>query len=952
MPVQGTASDVGHGALGLRTMPGRSFLRNTSAYEKHTWLECRPVRPIFGWTLETGATWRAPCAITFLNVVLDVIWTKTSQGRLSRKETLVKCVSVPGTYFFDPDASAADWLWDDGSLWDAEPVWDADPVLYVHLFDDGDPNEINVDAVLGVFVGNYGVPQPTLHREDALVDGSFEEFGGRGDPFAEWSEDTSGSGYSVDRTTIDVMDGLVAAALTATAGSAGGFAGVSQEMSSDVVVHGKTYWAGGWYKTGEANPFGLDAALMVGDYSAGEWVRPDGRTYGSAEPVLLPPTYGEWHRAVFVFVMPPGSAAGELGVHFRLVNDTGGDATGAAYFDGWKVRRVLRMNDYHPWLPSGGVPTVQVSRPDAYFGEWAIGLGAFRFLNHSRALDPLFSIVAWVGQEILVRGGGRFPGQGGQEVLFDDLSLEYVAMPKRVDLSDTDATIPVRDLRETLKLELPIDTYGLQNYPGVEARFRGRPIPIIYGIANNLTPTRTDLAVTTFLPVYDVASNARLDEGSPSLRFYESEDAAEKGLAGTYTSPTSSEWDIDGGGRGFRMNEHPGPIRIEAGVNDMLDVNADGNVREVLLTPGLYRMTANGNTTTGIIPHVESKLDALPDADFSVSVGSDWKTIIGYGGVSLTLLIDSGVNKHRSAWKTLGFTGKDDLSGLDLTGDTALYVPEEDADAFVCRVSGVHGQHDDSAGTYTGSPDALIELPGDVIYHVLRGILLFDPTQVDAEAVAAARVVEESAEPVDVVIGGLSGGKGSRLPLKTLFTRLENGAKLDVLLKTTTWTLQPRDSVAPADIPTIEDRDFLAGSWRSWLEDKDVYYVVRVLYGEDPSTGAWASVEGNPNGTDYVPLNHGRWEDVNFHTYLRNYSAVLNRLASFLSIAVAPIRHFAFRVRGKAFEVPPGGKVLSNRTHGMTDPSGLNEPVQMRILSKVDASETQESEIEAMTDVG
>lgn len=956
MPREGILSDIGHGALGLRSgIPGRSELFETSAYEKQTFLECRPVKTVSGWTLESGTTWRAPAGFVYLSVVLDVVWMRTSLGRLNRTETLIQTTLTQGSYFYDPDASAGSWTWDGGAFWDSTPVWDSDPVLYVNLPGGIDPSTIIVNAVLGIFIGNFAVPQPNLSRVDDLFDGSFEESGSRGDPFANWQEGL-GTNLTVDGDTSDFKDGARSAKFIGTDTPNGQAATLDQEILS-VAVPGKIRWWAGWYKTDERNPAGFDLKLSVGDATTGNWLQQDGRTYGAQTYYTLTPTHGVWRRAVFCFIQPPG--AGDMTVSFKFENASGATATGFAWVDGWRCRRVFRFNDYYPWLPSDGLPTLQVARPDGYFGEWNIGLGSLRLLNHSGALNEVFTRFNWIGQEIVVRSGGRFPGLGGSEVLFDDLALSYVALPTKVERTEAEAVIPVRDQRELLKIELPLDSYGTHNYPGVEQRFNGRPIPLLYGICSILTPTQVDVVIggsAAELPIYDVGSNARLDEGAPTVRVFVDEESAAKQLLARSVLLTSSEWNIESGtnNHGFRFTEYPGPIEIEVGVNDMLDVTVDGNVREVLLTPGLYRLEANGSTAFGFLPHVESKLDALPDLDFTVSVSAgEYKPRISYSGTTLDLLIDSGVNKHRSAWKTLGFTGKDDLTGALLyEADTPVYTAERVAD-FVTRLYNVHGEHDDPSGTYTGVADALIEKPGDIAYHLLRSIVGFDPSQFDLASLAAARLETESAAPCDVVVGALANGRPKgREAMATVISRLETGGKLDVLLKGTIWTFTPRDDATPSDIVDLYDRDFILDTFHDWLQDSDTYYVVRVLYGQDPSEGTWRKIQTNPGGGDFVPQTHGRWEAADFQTYLRNYSDALNRLSSLAAIAIAPIRHYGFKVRGKAFDVPPGGKLRNNRTKGMTDPNGVIEPRVIRILSKIDNAETHESDIIAMTDIG
>jgi hypothetical protein len=921
-------SEIGHGERGMRSnLQPRQELYETTAYEKHVFVDARPTFDLNSWTVESGNCYRASTStLSFDGVQLDVVRVRYEGGWLTRVQTLALCVSTSGTYFFDPD--------DITTL-----------RCYVNL-GGTNPNTQNVVIALGVYVSNIPANEPSFGA-DLLTDGAFEVWG-RGPELTSWVESQTGTGTSFAQTVPpEVWSGAFALRLTATSSSTLGATTQVLQNTASACVPGKTYWLEGYYKT-DAFQTGLTAGVAVGDNTSNLYVGDDGRTPVSGVTIVpLTNTQGKWRRFSFCFVYPE-AGTGNLSVILRMTVDTAASA-GGVVFDVCKLRRVWRFNYYYPWLPPGGCPALNVGRPDAYFGEWQIGLGSMKWLQQDRKLDTLISQLNWPGSELVVRQGGRFPSSVGDEVLFDDAGFRYVGIVDRADVNDQEANLALRDQRELLKLELPLDSYNQASLVNLEPRFVGRPRQLIFGLVSNLTPTKVDNS-STGLPIYEVAANADLSSGTPIVRVFIDEDAAKRRDTTRAVQLVSAEWDSPAAGR-VRLLEHPGVIEILAGVNDALDLVVGGVTREVFLTPGLYKMTANGNVSTGLIPQVESKLDALPDPDFTVSIStSTWKVTIATAAASLTLLQDTGVNRHRSAYKTLGFTSATDTAGVSQVGDTALYDSTK-VNAFVVRMDNVRGPSDDGSGTYTGTPSALIEKAPDIAYYLLRAVLLFDPSLIDVASVAACRAGAPDA--LSVCIGGLAGTQsGSRERLATIFSRLEAGAGMDILLKLNTWYMQIRDDVPPSDIVDLYDRDFLLNSYSAWLETADVFYSLRLKYAQDPSEGTWREEQVFPGGTYFVPFNHGTWEEKVFETYLTDGVAAANRVNVLAAVALQPVRHFTFKVRGKAYELIPGGKIRSNRTRGLKDPAGTNDPVVMRVLSKQDDSEGHESTIVAMTDIG
>jgi hypothetical protein len=929
------ASPVGHGDFGLRSgLRDRKRLYETGTYSKHVYVDARPSRRVTGWTSVSGPLWSAPFEPVFPitdGQPLDVVRVRTSAGFLTRAEDLTMCEASPGTFYFDPKNPTE---------------------LAVHLPLGEDPRDHHVSARMLFCLSNVPVVQPHF-GDDLTIDPSFEAW-------------TLGLTSTLDAYT--VVPGAVLEAVPSEGAKDGKYmveVFANSAPDGDVLtiepatavyaLPGEMYWLEGWYNTPAGTPPGVLIELAVGDSSTNRYKLEDGRSEAVGETFLpLKHTNGEWCRFSFPLIYPTDSAQAGRYV-LRVTNDTGA-AFGGTYvwFDLVRWRRMWRWNYYQPWLPPGGLPAIDVGRKDAYYGDWTFGLGTMRVLNHDRRLNPLFTHFNWLGNEAVIRGGGRFPG-GGQEVLFDDCEPRYVGIMGRVSLKDDAAEIPMAEQRSQLNFRVPSTTYNLAAYPDVEARFDGRPVPMLFGSEiDNLTPTRTDRR-SDGLPIMHVGAGARLDVGSPRVRVYaDSAAAAMRDLTRAVT-PTSSEW-VTLDNETIRFEEVPGPFEVPPEA-DALDVRADGVDYTAFLTHGLYRLEANGSTSAGLVPHVESRLDAIAGAaDFTVDVvvvGTDHFVRVTYSGAAFTIRTGSGPgdNKHRSAWASLGFTGNTDRTGsLSYTADTPIWT-QDDSDAMVVRLDKVSGVCDDAAGTYTGTPDAPIVKGPDVTYYMLRAMVGFDPVYLDERSLADARLA--STEELEVILAPLDKGRHRSvkdLPtIQQTFDVVANSCGLHVYLDRGKWRWQVLADDEPTDIITVTDRDIVEGSWNSYLDPTDVYRTVRVLWRQDPSEGTWRSAEATNTEALYEV---GTMAERDFPTFLREPTDVGSRLSNLAAVAIMPIRHFELETQGATYETVPCGKIYIARTEGMTSPTEETfVPVRVRILRKMDNAESHRSRLLAITDV-
>ena len=183
MPVPASdaiASDVGHGALGVRyeLRPMRDLLGETSG-QRHVWAELRPKKVMASgsWTSGGGGTYYYQAVgATFDGVMLPVVGVKTLTETLTQLE-YGRALTV-GTC-----AAAGDYV-------------------YVRLTGDADPAATTVIVELGIHVGSHGVYQPLLFS-DRLTNGELEAWSGTVPD--SWTVSTSGA--TLDKTTSDPLAG-------------------------------------------------------------------------------------------------------------------------------------------------------------------------------------------------------------------------------------------------------------------------------------------------------------------------------------------------------------------------------------------------------------------------------------------------------------------------------------------------------------------------------------------------------------------------------------------------------------------------------------------------------------------------------------------------------------------------------------------------------------------------
>lgn len=898
-----------HGALGLAAgLPTLLDLVGQSASEKRVLVELRPGRVVEGWSAYSGATYVAALQETFDGVNLDVVAVQTLlDSGLTRAEDLVSCVAAAGTFFYDPDITTGPARWDDGvTHWDdGVTTWDQFPFLYVHLFNDANPAITTVVAFFLLTFGTVGSVQPNLGA-DKLTNGGFESWASSTDA-NNWTE-TPGAAITVNQETTIVYRGTSVLRFTATAAANGDSATERQDATT---VSGMLYRLSFAYQTDPGNPQGLDLRVRVHNQADGTAnLQADGRSF-AASPVSLPlpPTGGEWKRAVFDFRAQWTTTR----LIFSLENNTGSAATGRAYVDDVSIRRVWRYNYYEPRVSAA--PGSESGANDVFFGGDRIGQGAIRLIDADALLEPLLADL-----DILYKEGRTYSGgaiEDGSEVPFEESRRGFTGLVQDLGTSNKEATLDLQDLRAFFHRDLPERVNNDADSPGLDPNIRGKSRPLLFGQKANITPYRISKAGD--YGVYEIADCLKSPAGIKAIdAVYSYADSDAAGLLDTtrrLTLSAGTDYSADLANGQFTVLRDVQLIEITT-EETRLDFN-DGSVRAAILTPGFY-------VPASLAAHVQTQMRAVGAGDLNCThADGTHKITISKGAGSLSLLIKSGTNAAISAWKKLGFDPSADKSGsLSYVADSVIFT---DADKQHLLRIDAQGYKDDAAGTYTGSANALVVLGPDLIRLLTVRWLGKALSALDATTFASARTV--CPEPMAFL---LKDPTSTKAIFDTI--ALTNLAKITID-GTGTIFYDPLVDALPASAPALIDNDWLADTFEMGLAVTDLYTTVIVTYDEDPTLGT------KPTRTltdESVALRYGRAETRTFNTYLKNLGDAITLTSRLLALAKTPGRTINGSVKIRLLDARTGQKARVTKRRGL-DATGALTAVAFRILSQANS---------------
>jgi hypothetical protein len=961
----------GHGAPGLLDNL-RTFadLVDDSGASRRPYLEFFPgVALTTGWNLSSGAAYQYNGLInqTFSGVLLDVVGVETSLGALTRVESLADCIAQAGTFYaaamFGAPAETVP-QWDDGTLWDAAGVtWDHATFidLYVHLAGDANPNAATVVPLLGLFFGARGEVHPQL-GPDKLTNGGFENLTG-------WNERTTpgwddgvtlwdGSTTWDSSPITSALDSVVFTGRGSTSSlklvSSGTAVGNDSRYQDLTTIAGSIYRLSGYYRTDAAFSANLSARLLVGNTAGTTILYSDGRDGDASGQVTLTPTGGEWRRFLFDFIAPASTTR----VQLQLAALAAAGA-GQLNFDGVSLKRVYRYVYYEPRLSADSIPEVEVGSQSIFFAGKTDGQGRFSLINADGALEALFAQLLTAGKTATVYIGGHF-FTDGREVYRDDWRGAWPGRAQK--LTCTDATIDFEsdDARDALHVQLPTRVHSLTTEPNLNLNDEGSGRAILFSssAANAVKPTRVDVTASGY-GVYEVGDGGASLAGVPAqikpppayevpnIWVYPSEDLATKDSLGfKYAAGVEGYAWYPGGPPSalvpvsalFSYDAALGRITVLDDVRNYLcerdgtvipqlwlDFNIGGAATEAIASgmntvqgaPGYLSANMLAATLQERFRFASGAADIFVDYSHTTHLWTIRKT-----AGTLNLLCATGQFKHLRGYDYLGFdTSTDKTGALSYTGTTPTFTSPE-SDHVLRAVS--YGLKDDTAGTITGTPSAVVSKHADVAKYVLYQYLRIPSSQIDSTSFAAGAALETTAL-VEVSLK-------ERMSSRDFLTRLEAGAIADLVIDgDSIWRWKPYSASAPV-VQDFFDRDYIDFSLTR--DPKNIYSSARVTYGQNPARASDKAYEYVADSG--IPTKHRRLEVLPIETWIGASTAqdaaaqlVAQRYAR---LAAANPRIAAFTARGKLTDVLQGDIIRLTRTRGL-DSSGSLNAVRFRVMS-------------------
>ena len=192
----------------------------------------------------------------------------------------------------------------------------------------------------------------------------------------------------------------------------------------------------------------------------------------------------------------------------------------------------------------------------------------------------------------------------------------------------------------------------------------------------------------------------------------------------------------------------------------------DGNnVEQTIITSGTVGGSATANMIASVYGGIRIRLHTTSNAGYT----------LGYyiGGKSASYLVSNTVSKTGAATKT-GSASKTGSATKTGTVSLSSISSAEKIIGDAILVTG-RGYADDGSGTYTGTPNALIEKPADVMHHLARFVSSVPSNRIDAASFQAARADAPSSHK----FGGNLIERSSNLKTLMLALGIQSRIKID-----------------------------------------------------------------------------------------------------------------------------------------------------------------------------
>ena len=166
------------------------------------------------------------------------------------------------------------------------------------------------------------------------------------------------------------------------------------------------------------------------------------------------------------------------------------------YFTTWqKGATIYNGNYYLPLVAADGIPDISQAIQPYYEGTFAVSSGTVSLINgkirKTFYFDLRYAKYLWLNRKVKLLAGG-------EDFIYAEFAAINAGSINAVNIDDRRMSLDLRDARDGLHRDLPVDKYSLDTFPGMAPDRAGMEQPFGFGAIAGAAPTCIDTTNRVF----------------------------------------------------------------------------------------------------------------------------------------------------------------------------------------------------------------------------------------------------------------------------------------------------------------------------------------------------------------------------------------------------------------------------------------------------------------------
>ena len=205
------------------------------------------------------------------------------------------------------------------------------------------------------------------------------------------------------------------------------------------------------------------------------------------------------------------------------VHTTGGDSPINAfiagslwlYFTTWQVGATIYNGNYYlPLIAADGIPDISQIIQPYYEGTFAVSSGTVSLINGKVRkgfyFDRRYAKYLWLNRKVRILAGG-------ENFTYAEFATINTGSVNAVNIDDRRMSLDLRDLRDGLQRDLPVEKYSLDIYPRMDDNLKDSERPFAFGAITRAVPVYVDLINHVFEFHYGRVKDVSLTQNGAAL---------------------------------------------------------------------------------------------------------------------------------------------------------------------------------------------------------------------------------------------------------------------------------------------------------------------------------------------------------------------------------------------------------------------------------------------------